>query len=270
MFLNGFIGFLQTFAAQKKTRIWVGLTVNFSTFEIHFLLMKKLLIIILFLPFLALSQSTYEKAVKLFDQENYTQAKPLFLSLLKQEPKNLQVIEYLGDISSHQDDWDNSIVYYEKLKNLKPTEADYFYKYGGALGMKAKVGGKWVAIRLIGDMRASFEKALQLNPKHIEARWALIEYYLQLPGFVGGSERKAQGYANELMKLSPVDGYLSKAHIDEYFKRYLSAEKNYKLAIQVGGSKNTYDRLAQLYRDKLHQPEKALQVLKNYNEKNKS
>ncbi len=217
-----------------------------------------------------LGQTSYDKAVKLFDDEKYSQAKPIFLSLYKEEPNNLKVIEYLGDVSSHLDDWDQSIVYYEKLKRLKPSEANYHYKYGGALGMKAKVGGKWVAIRLIGDMRAAFEKALQLNPKHIEARWAMIEYYLQLPAFVGGSEKKAQVYANELMKLSPVDGYLSKAHIDEYFKRYTSAEKNYKFAIQVGGSKNTYERLAQLYREKLHQPEKALQVLKNYNEKNKS
>ncbi|MBS7786510.1 hypothetical protein KIH23_04300 [Flavobacterium sp. CYK-55] len=232
--------------------------------------MKKWMFVLLLISMPMLGQSNYEKAVKLFDQENYVQAKPLFLSLLKQEPNNLKIIEYLGDISSHQDDWDKSIFYYEKLKTLKPSEANYYYKYGGALGMKAKVGGKWVAIRLVGDMRAAFERAIQLNPKHIEARWAMIEYYLQLPAFVGGSEKKAQVYANELMKLSPVDGYLSKAHIDEYFKRYLSAEKNYKFAIQVGGSKNTYERLAQLYKQKLHQPEKANEILRAYSEKNKS
>lgn len=236
----------------------------------HFQTMKKLFLALLFSPFWALGQSNYDKAVKLFEEEKYLQAKPYFMSVLKEEPENLKVMEYLGDVSSHLNDWDRSIIYYEKLKKLKPNEANYHYKYGGALGMKAKEGGKWVAIRLIGDMKSSFEKALQLNPKHIEARWAMIEYYLQLPAFVGGSEKKAQVYANELMKLSPVDGYLSKAHIDEYFKRYASAEKNYKFAIQAGGSKNTYERLAQLYRDKLHQPEKAMQVLKNYNEKNKS
>ena len=126
-----------------------------------------------------------------------------------------------------------------------------------------------VAIRLIGDIRGSFEKALSLNPNHIGARWALIEYYLQLPAFVGGSERKAQRYANELFKISPVDGYLSKAHIDEYFKRYKSAEKNYIKAIEIGGSKNSYQRLAALYREKLNQPEKALQVLQEYKEKYK-
>jgi hypothetical protein len=34
---------------------------------------------------------------------------------------------------------DEALSYYEKLKQLRPTKADYFYKYGGALGMKAQV-----------------------------------------------------------------------------------------------------------------------------------
>jgi hypothetical protein len=33
-------------------------------------------------------------------------------------------------------------------------------------------------------MKSSFEKAISLNPKHIESCWALIELYIQLPGIV--------------------------------------------------------------------------------------
>lgn len=225
--------------------------------------------IIFLFPLILFSQTNYEKAEKLFAQEKYTLAKPIFESALKDSPNNLKTIEYLGDIASHLKDWDKASVYYEKLKTLKPTEADYHFKYGGALGMRAQTGGKWVAIRLIGDVKASLEKAIALEPNHIEARWAMIEYYLQLPGFIGGSEKKAQRYSNELAKISPVDGYLSKAHIDEYFKRYKSAEKQYIKAIEIGGSKKTYERLAQLYKEKLNQPEKGLKVLENYQAKNK-
>ncbi|HNP32688.1 MAG TPA: tetratricopeptide repeat protein [Flavobacterium sp.] len=232
--------------------------------------MKKLVFILLLVPTLIFSQTNYEKAEKLFTQEKYSLAKPLFEAALKDSPGNLKIIEYLGDIASNMNDWEKAAFYYEKLKTSKPNNADYYFKYGGALGMRAQTGGKWVAIRLIGDIRESLEKAIVLNPNHIEARWALIEYYLQLPGFIGGSEKKAQHYSNELFKISPIDGYLSKAHIDEYFKRYKSAEQYYIKAIQIGGSKQTYERLAQLYKDKLNQPEKALEVLKKYQEKNKS
>lgn len=219
---------------------------------------------------LVFSQANFEKAEKLFSQEKYALAKPIFEKLLVENPNNLKTIEYIGDIAGHLKDWDKAIFYYQKLKIMKPNEANYYYKFGGALGMKAQTGGKWVAIKLVGDIKESFEKALILNPNHIEARWALIEYYLQLPAFVGGSEKKAQKYSSELLKISPVDGYLSKAHIDEYFKRYKSAEKNYIKAIEISGSKVSYQRLAILYKEKLNQPEKALQVLQEYQEKNKS
>lgn len=230
--------------------------------------MNKIIVFIFFMPLFVISQNNFEKGEKLFLQEKYALAKPLFELHLKENPSHLMTMEYLGDISIHQKDWDKALFYYQTLKKLKPSVANYYYKYGGALGLKSKAGGKWVAIQLIDDLKASFEKVLILEPKHIEARWALIEYYLKVPGLFGGSEKKAQAYANELMKLSVVDGYLSRAHIDEYFERFKSAEKNYLKAIEVGGSKATYDRLAVLYKTKLHQPDKAIKILETY--KNKS
>jgi tetratricopeptide (TPR) repeat protein len=232
--------------------------------------MKSKIIFLLFITQSIFSQSIIEKAEKLYDQGKYSLARPLFETVLKENPNQIKAIEYLGDISVQLKEWDKAIAFYQKLKTLRPNEANYYYKYGGVLGLKSKEGGKWVAIRLIGDMKESFEKALQLNPKHIEARWAMIEYYLQVPALFGGSEKKAQRYADELLKLSPVDGYLSKAHIDEYFERYKSAEKYYIKAIELGGSKNTYERLASLYKVKLHNSEKAKKILEQYQEKNKS
>lgn len=239
--------------------------VNFIKFS-----MKKYCLFLYLFPLLSFSQTNFEKAEKLFNQEKYALAKPLFESELMDAPNHLKTIEYLGDIAVHLNNLDKAISYYQMLKKLKPNEANFYYKYGGALGLKSQAGGKWVAIRLIGDMKASFEKAINLKPNHLEARWALIEYYLQVPGLFGGSEKKAQNYANQLMTLSPVDGYLARGRIDEYFERFKSAEKNYLKAIQIGGSKTTYDRLAALYKVKLLQPEKAIKVLEEYQEKIKS
>lgn len=197
------------------------------------------------------SQSNFEKAEKLFKDEKYSQAEVLFEGILKTNPADTKVIEYLGDIAGQSKSWDKAIVYYKKLKVLKPTEADYHYKYGGALGMKAKTVNKFKALGMIDEVKSSFEKAIVLNPKHIDSRWALIELYIQLPGIVGGSESKAIKYSNELAKLSPVDGYLSRGHIDEYFERYAAAENQYKKAIQAGSSKVGPQKLDNLYKHKL-------------------
>jgi len=229
--------------------------------------MKLFCSILSFFPLIIFSQASFEKGEKLFSQDKYTLAKPIFENILKENPNHLKALEYLGDIEGHAKQWDNAMVYYGKLKKLKPYEANYYYKFGGCLGMKAKEVNKFVALSMISDVKTLFEKAIALNPKHIEARWALIQLYLELPGIVGGSERKAQLYANELLKISPVDGYLAKGHIAEYFDRYKEAEKNYTKAITVGGSKNTYQKLSNLYKNKLSQPEKAKEVMETFSRK---
>ena len=212
-------------------------------------------------------QSDFDKAEKLYKANKMDQAELVFESILKSSPSDLKTIEYLGDIAGHYKSWDKAIGYYKKLKLLKPSDADYHYKYGGTLGMKAKESNKFKALGMIDDVKASFEKAISLNPKHIESRWALIELYIQLPGIVGGSESKAIKYSNELLRLSPVDGYLSRGHIEEYFKRYATAEQQYKKAISIGGSKTSYQKLANLYKTKMRDPEKAKTVLETYNKK---
>ena len=207
------------------------------------------------------SQTDFEKAEKLFLSKNYEQSKVLFENYLNNNPNNLKTLEYLGDIEGQFKSWDKAIYYYKKLKLIKPTEANYYYKYGGVLGMKAKSSNKFKALGMISEVKLSFEKAISLNPKHIEARVALVELYLQLPGIVGGSEKKALLYANEIAQISAVDGYLSKGHIAEYFGRYKEAEVQYKKAVENSKSKNSYQILANLYKNKMGQPEKAKSIL---------
>jgi uncharacterized protein HemY len=95
---------------------------------------------------------------------------------------------------------------------------------------------------------------------------------MQLPRIIGGSESKAIGYSNELMQLSPVDGYMSRGRIDEYYKRYKQAEVQYKKAIAVGNSVEGYQMLANLYKNKMNEPAKAnaiLQKIKDLNSTSK-
>jgi tetratricopeptide (TPR) repeat protein len=223
---------------------------------------KSYFIIISILTFYI--SNDFEKAENYFKAEKYSLAKPIFEKIIKEEPNNLKAYEYLGDIAGIQKNWDDAITYYEKLKKTIPSNADYWYKYGGAMGMKAKSVNKFKALGMIDDVESAFLKAAQLDTKHIDARWALVMLYVELPGIVGGSERKAQKYSNELMKLSKVDGFLSKGYIDEYFDRYKSAENNYLKAHQIGNSKTTFQKLYDLYQNKLKDKTKAIQLKQQF------
>ncbi len=232
--------------------------------------MKRILIVLFLFPLMAFSQVSFEKAQQLFEEGQFEQAKLMFEVLLKKNPSNIKINEYLGDIAGRNKSWDEALTYYSKLKKAKPSEANFYFKYGGVLGMKALEVNRFKALGMIDEVRENFEKAIQLNPKHIESRWALIELYLQLPGILGGSEKKAIQYSNELLRLSVVDGYLSRGHIEEYFKRYALAEQQYKKAIAIGNSKKSYQKLANLYANKMKSPDKAQAVLEEFKKKNEN
>ena len=226
--------------------------------------MKKLLFLFLFAPILLWSQTNFEKGEKLFQAKKYDEAEVIFESVLKTKPSDIKTLEYLGDIQAHNKAWENAAVYFKKLKELKPTVADYFFKYGGCLAMRAIEVNKFKAFGMVDDMKEAFEKTIALDPKHIQARWALIEIYLQLPGILGGSELKAISYSNQLAQLSPVDGYLSKGRIDVYFKRYALAEKNFIKAHEIGKSKTTFQKLYNLYLNNLKDAKKARELKQKF------
>jgi len=225
----------------------------------------KQFLFLLFFPILLWSQSDYDKGIKLFQEKKYAIAQKFFENHLKKEPTDLKTIEYLGDIAGHQKQWDEAIVYYKKLKLQFPKTANYHYKFGGALGMKAKSVNKFKALGMIDDIKAAFETAANLDKKHIDTRWALVMLYIELPGIVGGSETKAQHYAEELLQLSKVDGFLAKGYIDVYFKRYKKAEIHLKKAHEIGQSKTTFEKLYDLYLNKLKDVEKAKKLKADFN-----
>lgn len=224
-------------------------------------------ILIAFFSILMLNNpEDYNKGLLLFKQKKYSEAKPFFLNVIKSNPNNIEVIEFLGDIYGFEKDWDKAMFYYEKLIAHNGNNANYQYKIGGAKGMKAKDVSKFKAISMITDIEAHFLKASKLDKTHIDVRWALVTFYLEVPGILGGSEKKAQKFAQELFLLSKVDGYLSQGFIAEYFKRFKEAEKFYLQAHQIGNSNTTYSKLLYLYKNKLkdnHKAEKLQQSYKN-------
>ena len=204
------------------------------------------------------AQNNFEQGKSLFMDGKYEGAEPLLEEHLLSNPKDLQTLEYLGDLASFKKDWEKAAEYYKELTEAAADNADYQYKYGGALGMRALEVNKLKAMGLIGDIKRAFKKSANLDPNHIDVRWALVELYMQLPAILGGSEKTSLQYANQLQNLSPVDGYLAKGYIAEYSNRPKDAENYYKKAIKVGGSITCYQKLTDLYENKTNEPNKAI------------
>ena len=227
--------------------------------------MRKFIYLLLF-PLVSFSQAQLDSIDYFLKQKQFDKAEMRLTAHLKKSPKDLRAIELLGDTYGHQKKWNEAIYNYKKLVDANQKSAEFNYKYGGAMGMKALTVSKLTALGMIGEIEDSFLKAAEFDPKHINTRWALVEYYMQLPGILGGSKNKSLKYAQELEQLSKVDGYLAKGYIYEYDNDPELAEKYYKMAISEVGSLWCYDKLTNFY-EKQKQPEKALATLEVAKEK---
>ena len=104
--------------------------------------MRQLFLIFLF-PMFLFSQSNFEKGERLFAENKLSEAKGVFKNESQNSANYYKSIEYLGDIEGKNKNWDDAISYYKILKTKFPKNANYWYKYGGALGMKAKNSNKF-------------------------------------------------------------------------------------------------------------------------------
>lgn len=230
--------------------------------------MTKQFLLFFMFPILAFSQTKIDEAKQLIADKHFVKAEELLSSYVQQNPNDAIGIELLGDAYGHQKKWDEAILNYKILVDKQSKNANAHYKYGGALGMKALSVSKLKALGIIGDVKDAFLTAADLDPNHIDARWALVELYMQLPGIIGGSKSKSFKYAEELEKLSKVDGYLAKGYIYEYDNEPELAEKFYKMAITQGGSLTCFEKLTTFYQNE-NQPEKAIANIEATQDKHK-
>lgn len=136
----------------------------------------------------------------------------------------------LGEVFSAQRDWKKAVSYYKIALDKDDNVADYHFGYAGATGMIAK-SNKLKALGLIDDIIFHFEESLRLDPGHLETRWALIDVYLEIPGFLGGSKEKAEKQVEALKRLNPVEGLLAQAYVNEQTDE--GDEKGYLKALEM-------------------------------------
>lgn len=160
--------------------------------------------------------------------------------ILVNEPLNLnneKKVELLGDVYGYQKEWEKSKIQYKKLIEINPDNANYHFKYGSVLGMLA-LENKIKGVVLVDDIKEAFTKAAELDPSHVEVRWALLELYIQLPGIIGGSFNKAEKYADELGEILKIEGFLAKGYIADYRGRDKETEIYFKKALELIGTVN--------------------------------
>jgi len=97
---------------------------------------------------------------------------------------------------------------FEQAVRADDRAAAYHYFLGRAYGAQAQRASMMSRASLARKTKAEFERAVQLDPEFLDAREGLMQYYLQAPGFMGGSPQKAREQAHEVRKRAPYRGAL--------------------------------------------------------------
>ncbi|MBI3667529.1 MAG: tetratricopeptide repeat protein [Acidobacteria bacterium] len=131
------------------------------------------------------------------------------------------------------ENYERAIELFDKAVAAQPGASAYYLWLGRAYGRRAERVNRLRALGLARKVRASFERAVELDGNNIQALSDLLEFYLEAPGFVGGGEDKAQEIASRLAKLSPAEGHRAQAAILTKQKNYAGAEGELRRALAL-------------------------------------
>ncbi len=128
--------------------------------------------------------------------------------------------------------WDDAVSACENAVRVSPNSSEYQMWMGRAYGEKAQRASVFSQLGLARKVRDSFEKAVQLDGKNVDAHSDLSEFYMEAPGILGGGNDKARAQADAIAALDAGTAHYIRGRLAERDKNDTQAEQEYKAATQ--------------------------------------
>ena len=174
--------------------------------------------------------SVRQQAESLYQRTEYEAA----LSLLdKINPKDASVYALMGRCYYGLANFKKATDALERAVAAEPNNSNYFLWLGRAYGRRAETSSFLTAPGYANKARASFERAVALDPRNIEALNDLFAYYLEAPGLLGGGLDKAAALAEKIGALDPVEYHFTQARLAEKRKEFRTAEEQLRRAVEL-------------------------------------
>jgi tetratricopeptide (TPR) repeat protein len=139
----------------------------------------------------------------------------------------------LSCVKSAFGDVDGALGLAERAVTLDPGNSRYHLQLAIANGEKAGKVSFFSAMRLGGRYKSEVQKAIDLDPKNLDARISLMEFHIHAPGIAGGDKEKARMMADEIVSMDPARGYMALAEIAEVNKQPADVEHYLRKAAEA-------------------------------------
>jgi tetratricopeptide (TPR) repeat protein len=149
----------------------------------------------------------------LIEGNHWKRARAILEPRVKANPSDAEAAALLSSVRMAYGDIEAALPLAETAVRIDPKSADYHWQLAQVVGEMAQRAGVFRQLGLARRYRQEAEAAIALDPKLIDARIGMLEYYLQAPGIVGGDVKKAGLLADEIGRIDPASGFLAKARV---------------------------------------------------------
>ncbi len=167
--------------------------------------------------------SVREQVGGLFQQRRWHDARLVLEDITAREPANAEAWQALGQAHLALQNADAAVAAHEKAVELLPNDSTYRLQLGHAYGFAATKAGLFAKMGFAKKCKAAYDKAVELDPANLTARWSLMEFCRQAPGIVGGGIELAYAQAGEIKKLDARRGRAAYASLYSHEKKYAEA-----------------------------------------------
>ena len=180
---------------------------------------------------------------------HWKRARPLVEQRYQANPGDARSAYLLSQVKAAFGDLDAAVTLAEKAVAIDSNNADYHSQLGIVCGETAEKASLFAKAGWAHRFKEETDKAAALDPKNLDARFALLEYYLQAPRLMGGSRQKAASMAEEIGRISPARGYLAQARLAQedknaageetaFLKALAAAPEDYEILVSVAAFYN--------------------------------
>jgi tetratricopeptide (TPR) repeat protein len=132
-----------------------------------------------------------------------------------------------------------ALEYAEEAARIGPSHADARFTLGISIAANLEGLGAVGAIRGVRRMRGEWERAVELDPEHLQARLALAGFYAGAPRMLGGGAGKARAQVAELEARDTVWGHRAQAMLHLIAEDVDAALREYDAALDLAGDDAT-------------------------------
>jgi tetratricopeptide (TPR) repeat protein len=166
-----------------------------------------------------LTAATKDPAVEaLMDAGHWKRVRAQVMPRAQANPNDADLAYLLSRVKQAFGDLDGAMQMAEKAIALDSRKPEYHSTLAQVCAQKAQTAGIFKGLGLAHRFQREAQAVLDLDPKSVDAREGLVDFYLEAPGIAGGDKKKARIRADELVQIDAVKGYLALANIAQHEK----------------------------------------------------